>query len=166
MTMNPVLHSFAYCLDYLREQVADIPSDEMMKQPSGTRNHPAWIIGHLTFACQMVGGVVGLPDWLPEDWAKRFAPGSMPVTNPAVYEPKEQLLQILGDAQGRLVRAVEQTDDHILDQPFPDEAYLEVFPTIRHALTHVMVGHTSHHIGQLMVWRRGMGLAPMQRSFE
>jgi len=29
--MNPVLHSFAYCLDYLREQVADIPSDEMMK---------------------------------------------------------------------------------------------------------------------------------------
>ena len=76
MTMNPVLHSFAYCLDYLREQVADIPSDEMMKQPSGIRNHPAWIIGHLTFACQMVGGVVGLPDWLPEDWAKRFAPGS------------------------------------------------------------------------------------------
>ncbi len=39
-------------------------------------NHPAWVVGHLTFVCQLLGSVVGLPAWLPEDWAGRFGPGS------------------------------------------------------------------------------------------
>ncbi len=41
MTMKPVLHSFAYSLDFLREQVADINDTDMVKQPSGIVNHPA-----------------------------------------------------------------------------------------------------------------------------
>jgi len=30
--MKAVLHSFAYCLDYLREQVADIPAAQLEKE--------------------------------------------------------------------------------------------------------------------------------------
>jgi hypothetical protein len=39
MTMEPVLHSFAYRLDFLREQVADVPPDDMVAQPDGIMNH-------------------------------------------------------------------------------------------------------------------------------
>ena len=56
MTMQPVLHSFAYTLDYLREQVADVPEADMVAQPHGITNHPAWVIGHLTCATQMLAG--------------------------------------------------------------------------------------------------------------
>ena len=164
--MKAVLHSFAYCLDYLREQVADIPAAQMTAQPNGIMNHPAWVIGHLTFACQLLGGAIGLPAWLPEHWASRYAPGSKPIADSSAYETKEEALAILADAQARITHAVEQLDDSRLDQAFPVESYREVFPTIRHALTQVLVGHTANHIGQLSVWRRAAGLPPMRRSFE
>src|SRR5262249_26319228 len=98
-------------------------------------NHPAWVIGHLTYACQLLGGVIGLSAWLPSDWMRRFGTGSVPVANAILYESKNDALSILGDAQSRITQAVEELDDGRLDQPFPVEAYRAVFPTIRHALT-------------------------------
>ena len=166
MSMKPVLHSFAYCLDFLREQVADIASPDMVAQPKVIMNHPAWVIGHLTYTCQMLGGVIELPQWLPDGWAKRFGTGSMPVADASLYETKQNSLAMLSDAQSRIIQAVERLDDSHLDEPFPDESYRDVFPTIRHALTQVLVGHTANHIGQLSVWRRAMGLPRMGRSFE
>jgi hypothetical protein len=166
MTMKPVLHSFAYCLDYLREQVAELTAPDMVAQPNGIMNHPAWVIGHLTHACQLLGGAIGLSPWLPNDWARRFGTGSVPVDDEGLYETKQNALSALRDAQMRITRAVEGLDDSRLDEPFPDESYRDVFPTIRHALTQVLVGHTANHIGQLSAWRRARSLPPMGRSFE
>jgi hypothetical protein len=166
MTMNAVLHSFAYGLDFLREQVADVSASAMVAQPNGIGHHPAWVVGHLTFTCQLLGGVVGLPEWLPQGWAGRFGPGSKPSADAGLYETKDEALAILRDAQERISRAVEGLRDSRLDEPFPDPSYRDVFPTIRHALTQVLVGHTANHVGQLSVWRRAMGLPPMGRPFE
>lgn len=165
MSMHPVLHSFAYCVDFLRDQVADVAEADMTAQPNGIMNHPAWVIGHVTFACQLISGAIGVPKWLPRDWSKRYGTGSVPVSDASVYGDKETALATLSDAQSRLTRAVEELTDEQLDEVFPAEAYREVFPTIRHALTQVLIGHTANHIGQLSVWRRAMGLPPM-RSFE
>lgn len=166
MTMKPVLHSFAYCIDFLHEQVADVPAADMVAQPNGIKNHPAWVIGHLTYTCQMVGGIIGVAEWLPNDFAKRFGTGSVPIADTNAYETKDEALARLRDARSRITRAVDQLADAQLDAPFPDELYRDVFPTIRHAITQVLVGHTANHIGQLTVWRRSMGLPPMGRSFE
>ena len=138
----------------------------MVAQLNGIMNHPAWVIGHLTHTCQLLGGVIGLPEWLPHDWAERFGTGSVPVADAGLYETKNNALAMLRDAQSRITQAVDQLDDSRLDEPFPDESYRGVFPTIRHALTQVLVGHTANHIGQVSVWRRAMGLPPMGRSFE
>ena len=164
--MKPVLHSFAYSLEYLREQVADVPPADMVAQPNGIINHPAWTIGHLTFSCQLLGGTIDLAEWLPNDFARRFGTGSIPIADASLYETKAHALAILHDAQSRITRAVEQLDDSQLNAPFPDESYRVVFPTVRHALTQVLVGHTANHVGQLTVWRRSMGLPRMSRGFE
>ena len=57
-------------------------------------------------------------------------------------------------------------DDAQLDHAFPVESYRPVFPTIRHALTQVLIGRTANHIGQLSVWRHAIRLPPMRRGFE
>jgi hypothetical protein len=165
--MNPGLHSFAYSLDFLREQVADVCPADMVAQPEGIRNHPAWVVGHLTYSCQLLGGVVGLQPWLPDDdWARRFGTGSVPVANLPVYETKADGLAILRDGQARITRAVGGMSDSQLDRPFPDESHRQLFPTVRHALTQVLVGHAAFHVGQISVWRRAMRLPPMKRSFQ
>ena len=164
--MKSVLHSFAYGLDFLREQVADVAAADMVAQPNGIVNHPAWVVGHLSYACQLLGGAIGLAPWLPEGWTRRFGTGSVPVADAGAYESKADALGILRDAQSRLGEAVERLDDARLDEPFPDASYHDAFPTIRHALTQVLVGHTAMHIGQLTVWRKAMGLPRMRRAFE
>jgi DinB superfamily len=165
-SLKPVLHSFAYCLDFLREQVTDVALADMVAQPGGILNHPAWVVGHLTHACQLLGGVLGLPEWSPPTWAKRYGTGSLPVADASRYETKDDLLALLGDAQRRITEAITQLDEAHLQAAFPDPSYRDVFPTVQHALTQVLVGHTANHIGQLSVWRRAMGLPPMRRPFE
>jgi hypothetical protein len=165
-TLQPILHSFAYALDYLCEQVADVTPADMVAQPAGVTNHPAWLIGHLTYACELLGGALGLEPWLPQDWSARYGTGSVPVADAARYEPKDVALAILRDGQARLTRAVEQLDEARLDDPFPDESLRTLFPTIRHALTQILAGHPAFHVGQLSVWRKAMGLPAMRRVFE
>jgi len=165
-SLEPVLHSFSYALDFLREQVADVAPAQMVAQPTGIANHPAWVIGHITCACQLLGGVIGIEPWLPDDWTSRFGTGSAPLADAGAYASKEHALAMLRDAQSRIVSAVETLDESALDQPFPDPSYRDVFPTVRHALTQVLVGHTSMHVGQISVWRRAMKLPAMTRAFE
>jgi hypothetical protein len=166
ISMKPVLHSFAYGLDYLREQVAGVADADFVAQPKGILNHPAWTIGHLTDICQMVGEVIGVEPWLPADWAKRYGSGSVPLADASVYEAKSQALRMLVDAQSRISLAVQRLTDDQLDEPFPGASYQEVFPSIRHFLTQVLVAHTAFHVGQISIWRKAMGLPPMVRSFE
>ena len=162
--MKTVLHSFAYGLDYLREQVADVPGAHMVEQPAGVVNDPLWVIGHLTVVCQNIAGAIGTPPWLPDGFTRRFETGSVPVAD--LYETKETALARLADAQGRITRAVEGLNEAQLSQPFPDPSLLDVFPTIRHALTQILVGHTAYHVGQVSIWRKAMGLRAISRSFE
>lgn len=164
-SMKIVLHSFAYCLDYLREQVADLGSGEIVAQPDGIINHPAWVIGHLTVSCQALGGEIGLREWLPTDWPRKYGTNSTPVPDASAYADKNELLRSLADAQTRITAAVEQLSDDQLDQTLPDENYRILLPTVRHAITQVLVAHPANHIGQITLWRRAMGLSQMMRPF-
>jgi uncharacterized damage-inducible protein DinB len=103
---------------------------------------------------------------LPTNWARRFGTGSQPESDADAYARKAEVLDALADAQAQLTRAVEALSDSQLDRPFPDPAYREAFPTVRHALTQVMVGHMAYHVGQVSVWRKAMGLPRMKRRFE
>lgn len=164
--IEPILHSFSYSLGYLREQIEDVPQRRMTFQPLGVPNHPAWTIGHLVFIAQAIGEVLGLKPWLDDVWAKTFGPGSEPVADEAVYPEKAELLAALNVVERLLTDSIRDLEDSALDRAFPDAEFEDVFPTVRHALTQVLVGHTSFHIGQISVWRRACSLPPMKRSFE
>lgn len=166
MSMDPVLHSFRYANDFLREQVADVSDKQLVALPPGLSNHPVWVIGHLTYSCELLGGVIGVKPWLPASYAKLYGQGSMPVADAQAYGPRAEALTRLAEGEARIAAAVAALPDARLDVVFPSPAYREVFPTVRHALTQVLVGHTSHHVGQVGVWRKAMRLPPMKRGFE
>ena len=166
MTMKPVMHSFAYELDFLREQVADVNDNDIVAQPNGMVNHPAWTIGHITAATHLLARTIGVPKWLPTEWVQHYRTGSTPVADAGIYDSKNELLSKLREAQTKITQAIEQMSDTQLNELFPAEAYRDVFPTIRHALTQVLIGHTAFHVGQISLWRRAMSMPPMKRSFE
>ncbi|HEX6125795.1 MAG TPA: DinB family protein [Pyrinomonadaceae bacterium] len=164
--MKPVVHSLNCSIDFLVEQLGDVSDAELAAQPAGIVNHPLWTVGHLTFVLQMIGSVIGASQLLPEGFHSLFGPGSAPVAEAGIYGTREEAISTLREIQAVVVDAVEKLDDARLEEPFPDRAYLDVFPTVRHALTQVLVGHTAFHVGPLSIWRKAVGLPPMNRSYE
>ncbi len=163
--MRPVLDCFAYNLDYLREQVSDLSPQQMVSQPMGIANHPAWVVGHLTYSCQAIGGEIGLQEWLSSEWSRLFGAGSEPSSEVAGYPDKIELLNALRDGQNIITDAVELLSPVQLAAPLPDIRHRHLMPTIENALIQVLAAHTAYHIGQLSLWRQAMRLPHLKRAF-
>ncbi|MFK7961501.1 MAG: DinB family protein [Phycisphaerales bacterium] len=163
--MRYVLNTFSYTIDYLHDQVSDVNAEDMVRQPSGMINHPAWTIGHLAASCEAIGGEIGLAPWLPEHWTRSFGTGSRPLGLRESYPAREELMAVLGDAALRVTTRVQEMPPELLDRELPDERYRSILPTIAHAVTQILVAHSAHHIGQVAVWRRLVDLPPLERPF-
>ena len=159
------LNSYSLALGYLRSLVAEVPDGMLVFQPEGAPNHPAWVIGHLVYSFQALGGEIGLAPWLPADWEERYGTGSMPTNERNAYPGKDELLANLGDAERRIRERLLGMTEAELAQPLPDERYRTMFPTVGHAVLHILVGHAAIHVGQLTVWRRAVGLEPLRNTF-
>lgn len=165
MSIEAVIHSFSFNLEFLCEQVSDVSEDQMVAQPNGIANHPAWVLGHLTFSCQAIGCEIGLDEWLPETWAAMYGTGSVPQPDRVCYPPTRESLFSLERARNKVTQAVRRLSDRELDQPLPDESFRKVLPTVRHAVTQILVAHTANHVGQITLWRNAMQLPRISRPF-
>jgi hypothetical protein len=161
--IHEVAASWSRTVDYLRQLVADVPDEMLTRQIDGVVNHPAWVIGHVIYSCQAIGGEMGIDPWLAADWAERFGTGTVPVEGRKDYPSKHDLLGALSDAQQRVNDRLLTLGDSGLTVPLPDEGYREIFPTLGHAVLHVLTVHTAIHVGQVTVWRRAVGLGPLDR---
>jgi hypothetical protein len=137
----------------------------MARQPGGVVNHPAWVIGHLTYSCQAIGEELGLAPWLPADWASRFGIGSVPVETRATYPPKGELLAALADGQRRVEEGLVILGEERIRRPLPDERYRATFPTIGDAALRVLTAHAAMHVGQVSAWRRAAGFPVLRDAF-
>ena len=162
--VGEVLNSYRLTLDYLHRLVADVPDRDLARQPAGVANHPAWVIGHLTYSCQVLGGMLGLTAWLPAGWEGRFGTGSVPTPDPSARPPKAELLAALADGRARVSDRLAGLGDAGMGAPLPDERYRAVFPTVGHVVVHILAGHTAVHVGQVSVWRRAAGYPPLSEA--
>ena len=163
--VDEVLNSFHRTLDYLRRLVADVQEIDMALQPNHAANHPAWVIGHLVYSCQAIGGEIGLAPWLPTHWEELYGTGSNPTPIADNYPAKAELLAVLANAEEKLDQRLRELGDEGLNQPLPDKNYRSIFPTLGHAVVHVLTSHTAVHVGQVSVWRRAAGAKPLAESF-
>ena len=163
--IDEILNSNRLIFDYLRRLVADVPDGDLARQPNGVANHPAWVIGHLTCSCQGIGGELGLEAWLPEPWQGLFNTASAPTSDRSAYSSKTELLAALADGQVRLSERLTALGDAAMSGPLPDERYRTLFPTLDHAVLHILTGHAAVHVGQVSVWRRAAGYQPLSEIF-
>jgi hypothetical protein len=154
-----IINSYTRCLDELRRMVSDLSKDQMVAQPDNLPNHPAWTIGHLIYSAQAIGGEMGLQPWMKPDWEISFKSGSKPVSDAAKYPKLGELIDALDDAQNRLVRRLSAMTDADLAEPLPDERYRHIFPSVGHAVLHILTVHAAYHVGQVAAWRLAMGLS-------
>ena len=168
-----VIHSLGFTLGYAKQLTADIPDDKMTAQPVAgkTVNHPAWLIGHITWAADRgvkmltipaatpvdMAALNTLPGVVPAEWTALFAPKTQPLADASRYPSKAELVGTLEKVHTAAIEALTKATPEQLAKPLP-EPMNKRFPTVQHFAALLLTSHESMHLGQLSMWRRMMGL--------
>ena len=149
---------YGFNLMYAETLVKDLSAEQMVEQPNGVINHPAWSLGHLVVSANGLGSALGLESSLPDGWDKMFATGGIPSSDLSAYPSKDEILRELKAQHARNTDAVKNVDLESLATPHPDENTRKYFPTVGDMVTFLMTAHEMDHVGQIAAWRRAMGL--------
>ncbi|MGE0191239.1 MAG: DinB family protein [Planctomycetota bacterium] len=155
-----ILNGFRLEQRRLRLLLEGIDAASWTLQPAGVVNHAAWTVGHLAASMEAIGGELGLAPWLEPTWRTRHGEGSTPVDDAVAYPPPSVLWSRFEDAADRVASAVKQVGNEAWFGPLPDERYRATYPTLAHAVLHILVGHTAAHVGQLGCWLRAVRQEP------
>ena len=152
--------TFVYGFNLMNAEtlVKDVSAEQMVEQPNGVVNHPAWSLGHLVVAANSLGQVLGLTSNLPDGWDKTFATGGEPSALVSDFPSKEE------EQHERNTEAIKKLDPASLAAPHPNEDMRSYFPTVGDMVVFLMTGHEMDHLGQIAAWRQTMGLGPASKS--
>ena len=159
-----VTYLYQFNLKIAARLVGDLTREQMVQQPAGVVNHPAWSLGHLAMTSNNLGVLLGLESQAPEGWARIFATGGVPSGDPAIYPSREELLAFLTAQHERVTAAVQDADPAWFSTPHPNEQRRKFFPTVGDMVVMMMTSHEMNHLGQISAWRRAMGLGPPPRG--
>jgi hypothetical protein len=150
-----------FLIGYCGMLVADIADERMAEQPSPGVNHPAWILGHLAYSADYGVTLLGGEKTLPAEWTTLFGPGSKVSSSRSDYAPKEELARAVEQGFKRLLEYLAgATPDHWA-KPTANPRMRVGLPTVKEGIAFLLTGHLGVHLGQLSMWRRLIGLAPM-----
>ena len=156
--LDHVSYLYGFNLNLARMLVKELNADQMVQQPNGVVNHPAWSLGHLTLSADGLGQALGLDSALPAGWDEKFKPGGIPSADVSAYPSKRELLDALAAQHVRNTEAVEKAEPSVFSKPHPNEETRKYFPTMGDMIVFLMTGHEMDHLGQVAAWRRAMGL--------
>ncbi len=134
--------------------VEDIDDAQFADQPAGLTNHPAWVLGHLTFAMDNLTRELGGNPQRDESWYAPFVGGSTPTSNRADYPGKDELITAFSDSCSSLREHVRNAGEAELAKEVANERIKAFFPTLGRWAAHVLLCEGAFHTGQLSAWRR------------
>ena len=83
MMIQHVTYVYKFNLGVAGRLVADLTPEQMVLQPSGAVNHPAWTLGHLVMSANGLAMFLGLESDVPQGWHQSpFATGGIPSGRP------------------------------------------------------------------------------------
>ena len=153
-----LLNSYAMNLKRVGMHVQGLSAEQMVQQPSGVINHPAWTLGHLAATADNLARALGLESTFPDAWRDACKAGGTPSGDAADYPAKEQLLEQLTAQHERVAAAMAAAGEELLAQPHPNPRARRIFATVGDYAVALMTNHEANHLGQLAAWRRAMGL--------
>ncbi len=162
-------HALRFHEAYARALVSDLTPSQMVAVPgAGHENHPAFTIGHLVTALDLVAQDLGLPSDLQPGWGDLFlrkGPSDRRVASvDAPYPGRDALLDELARHGQRVSAALDAVDPAWLEARAEPWRLSEYLPGNHDVVLFMIASHAAMHLGQLSAWRRAMGLPPAMAS--
>lgn len=142
---------------------ATIPAERMTEQPRVV-NHPAWTLAHLIHYHRPILNLArgeAVQDPGKHSDAPHYDAGSTPVDDLSQYPTKDELLMSFRDGHERIAHALEVAPADLMEQPAGLPRWAESFGATADALGYLMIFHEAVHLGQVMAWRRALGMGPL-----
>lgn len=161
--IGPILNIQSMVNRFLLEAVEDVPESRMTEQPgvgSTIVNHPAWTLSHLNAYSGTLLAMLDDPSVTSatiDAEMERYGYGTTPVSDPAVYATKRELIERFNERNARLAAAVAAKHADCFPRAAP-EKFHPFAQTIGHIAITLLVAHPPHHLGQLKQWRRAAGI--------
>ena len=160
--LRHLVFTYRFNLERARTLVGDLSAEQMVSQPDGVVNHPAWTLGHLAQSSDQLGRTLGLESTFPEAWKEALRTGGTPSGDASRFPPKAALLAELAAQHERVAGAIEAAEPAVLSatlaREHPSERMRQRFPTLGDYLVFLIGSHEGSHLGQIAAWRRAMGL--------
>jgi hypothetical protein len=157
--LEHLFFTYKFNLGHLESLVKDLTDEQMVQQPHGVVNHPAWTLCHLASSSNFIAKAFGLESTFPPDWDETLKATKVPSGDSSAYPSKAALLAELAGQHERVAEAVANADPADFAKEYPDEQMRKYFPTIGDMANYMLAAHEGTHIGQIAAWRRAMGLA-------
>lgn len=150
-----------FLTQYGRMLVSDIPDERLTEQPLAGVNHPAWILGHLALTGDSAARLLGSEKVLPESWQALFGAGSQPSAARSDYPARDELVRAFEERYERCRQLAAEATAEALSRPKPSPRLRGGLPSVGDAVAFLLTGHFGLHLGQLSMWRRTCGFAPL-----
>lgn len=162
MALEAERKTFGFLLGYGDMLLGGIDPDDAFTPIAEGGSHPAWILGHLTWAdSRMAVGLGGESGIDLEAWTKLFAGGTPALTDASAYPAWSEIVDAWHDSHARCEAAAPSVTAEILAQPNNHPILGKPYPTFESFFGFLMTGHESIHLGQLSAWRRVHGMPPL-----
>ena len=160
--LRHLLFTYRFNLDRGQTLVQDLSAEQMVRQPHGVVNHPAWTLGHLAQASNQLAVALGLESTFPAAWKDALRTGGIPSGDVAAFPPKDALVAELAAQHERVAHVIEAAEPATLNatlaREHPNERTRQRFPTVGDYAVYLLTSHEGGHLGQIAAWRRAMGL--------
>lgn len=151
------LFTYRFNLGHIESLVRDLTDEQMVGQPNGVVNHPAWTLRHLASSSNFLATTLGLESTTPAEWDARA--DGVPSGNASDFPSKDELLAALKAQHERVAEAVSNAAPELFAKD-SDEQMRSYFPKVGDLVDYMLTAHEGTHIGQISAWRRAMGLKP------
>jgi hypothetical protein len=140
---------------------ANIPDDRLVDQSHGLKNHPAWSLSHLTLYHPAIVSLArgeAVPDPATAPGADRYANGSKPVADPALYPTRHELIKRFTQGHAEVDAALAAAVPAIFLREPDLERWKATFGTTGNALFYLMLWHETHHLAEIADWKKVEGI--------
>ena len=154
-----VVYAWDNTLKYALALLDDLTEEQMLLQPGGNMNHPAWMLGHLSLYYPIVPKLLSGESFAdPADDDLFGFRGRGPQADSNLYGSKDSQLQRMSDGHEQVAQALLAAKPDQFKQPPSLARWAEMYPTVEFMLPDLMLVHENIHVGQLSIWRRVAGM--------
>ncbi|MEQ9408166.1 MAG: hypothetical protein RIK87_10595 [Fuerstiella sp.] len=155
-------------LGYARRMLTNVESAQFGRfaSPGGQiieSNHPAFVYGHLSlYGPRILSELKMDAPAVPAGFQDAFSRNATCVDDPdgTRYPPMNEVTDFMFSGYQAVLDVLPSVPDEVFQQPNPNEAMAEKFPTMGSMHNFYVGGHFMIHMGQISAWRRMQGLGP------